>query len=615
MWSLVEAQLVGPSQGKKEVTMGTGKRRIGIIPQVALVFAIGVLLTGQLTFLFQSWLSRFHTIQQTEEFASEITDEVRRAVEEFPAHDWLLRYWYEHYDELSIDYDTDFILGGRTKELCGLFSRRHPEIQLHYATSRELEALPPNDQKLYAEITYSWLITHLNEIKRSYNIEFLYCVVTDETFGTQFFLFSAADEGAVRGTHYEEVYTLGVTVEVSESLEDAMRSAWQNDAYLADAGAYMDYYARLDSIDGHPVLLGLTYSLADMKADAAAQTATESTLAMALQVALSLLCLTFIFLLVLRPLREVQQNIRLYTETKDSHTVVQNLSKIRSRNEIGQLSEDVAGLAEEIDDFLIQIETIAGERERIATELTLANRIQSDMLPNVFPAFPDREDFDIYASMDPAKDVGGDFYDYFLVDDDHLCLVMADVSGKGIPAALFMMASKIIFANNAMMGKSPAEVLRDANAAICKNNRADMFVTAWIGILELSTGKLTAANAGHLYPALAHPGGSFELVKDKHGLFVGVMAGIGYKNYELQLEPGSRLFLYTDGLPEATDAEEKLLGNDRMLTALNSVPDANPRELLENVTQAVADFIGDAEQFDDLTMMCLSYVGPREDAS
>ena len=197
---------------------------------------------------------------------------------------------------------------------------------------------------------------------------------------------------------------------------------------------------------------------------------------------------------------------------------------------------------------------VTAEKERIGTELALATRIQADMLPNIFPAFPDRTDFDIYATMDPAKEVGGDFYDFFLIDDDHLCMVMADVSGKGVPAALFMMASKIILRNNAMMGKSPAKILGPTNA-ICSNNQEEMFVTVWLGILEISTGKLTAANAGHEYPVMKRPDGRFELLKDKHGFVVGGMEGVKYKDYELQLEPGAKLFLYTDGVPEATDAQ------------------------------------------------------------
>jgi sigma-B regulation protein RsbU (phosphoserine phosphatase) len=211
--------------------------------------------------------------------------------------------------------------------------------------------------------------------------------------------------------------------------------------------------------------------------------------------------------------------------------------------------------------------------------------------------------------MDPAKEVGGDFYDFFLVDDDHLCMVMADVSGKGIPAALFMMASKIILANNAMMGKSPSQILTDTNAAICSNNREEMFVTVWLGILEISTGRLTAANTGHEYPAVKSPDGGFELLKDKHGFIIGGMAGAKYKEYELTLEPGSKLFLCTDGVPEATDADEALFGTERMIAALNDAPNGSPGDVLAAVQKSVDAVVGDAEQFDDLTMLCLTYRG------
>jgi len=246
---------------------------------------------------------------------------------------------------------------------------------------------------------------------------------------------------------------------------------------------------------------------------------------------------------------------------------------------------------------------------RIESELDLATRIQADMLPGVFPPYPDRSEFDIYATMDPAKEVGGDFYDFFLIDDDHLCMVMADVSGKGVPAALFMMASKIILANNAQMGKSPARILTDTNAAICSNNREEMFVTVWLGILELSTGKLTAANAGHEYPVLKSPEGTFQLIKDKHGLVIGGMDGINYKEYVMMLRPGEKLFLYTDGVTEATDSEDRLFGTERMLDALNMDPGAVPQQLLKNVRSAVDGFVQEAEQFDDLTMLALQYNG------
>jgi sigma-B regulation protein RsbU (phosphoserine phosphatase) len=205
--------------------------------------------------------------------------------------------------------------------------------------------------------------------------------------------------------------------------------------------------------------------------------------------------------------------------------------------------------------------------------------------------------------MTPAKEVGGDFYDFFLIDNDHLGIVMADVSGKGVPAALFMMMSKILVNNYAMMGESPAKVLEQVNAQICKNNEEEMFVTVWFGVLEISTGKITAANAGHEYPIVKKADGSFELFKDKHGFVIGGMEGMRYKEYEFTLEKGGSLFLYTDGVAEATNAGNELFGTDRMLEALNTEPEAAPEKLLSNMQKAVDDFVGDAPQFDDLTML------------
>ena len=249
------------------------------------------------------------------------------------------------------------------------------------------------------------------------------------------------------------------------------------------------------------------------------------------------------------------------------------------------------------------------EANRLDTELSMATRIQADTLPNIFPAFPERDEFNIYASMKPAKEVGGDFYDFFLIDNDHLGIVMADVSGKGVPAALFMMISKILVQNYASMGLEPKKVLENVNRQICKNNREDMFVTVWFGSLDLNTGKLMAGNAGHEYPVLKKPDGHFELIKDKHGLVIGGMDGVRYSQYELQMDPGAKLFIYTDGVAEATNAQEELFGTDRMVHALQLAENDSPKEILEMVDAAVNSFVGDAPQFDDLTMLCIEFVG------
>ena len=282
---------------------------------------------------------------------------------------------------------------------------------------------------------------------------------------------------------------------------------------------------------------------------------------------------------------------------------------ISTGDEVENLGLIMADMERDLAEYEENLERITAEKERISMELSLATRIQAAMLPHIFPPFPDRKEFDLYAVMDPAREVGGDFYDYFLIDDDHLCLIMADVSGKGVPAALFMMACKIILDSCAMLGQSAADILTRTNEAVCSNNQEEMFVTVWLGILEISTGKLSTASAGHEYPALKQPGEEFALQKEKHGLVLGGMEGVRYQEYTLQLEPGSKLFLYTDGVPEATDGNGVLFGTDRMLDALNERPDASPEEILRNVRGAVDGFVKDAEQFDDLTMLCMEYRG------
>ena len=281
----------------------------------------------------------------------------------------------------------------------------------------------------------------------------------------------------------------------------------------------------------------------------------------------------------------------------------------RTGDEIEILAESFANLSRKTVEYVDEVKRVTAEKERIGTELQMARQIQEGMLPNIFPPFPDRLEFDLFASMDPAKEVGGDFYDFFLTDDDHLVLVMADVSGKSVPGALFMMASKIILHMYASQSGSPAEILSNMNQAICANNAMEMFVTVWLGILEISTGKLVAANAGHEYPVIKRADGMFELFKDRHGFVIGGMEGAKYKEYALQFLPGDKLFLYTDGVPEAMDEAKEMFGIERMLKELNRHRNDIPADILVSMHEAVDAFADGAEQFDDLTMLCLEYRG------
>ncbi len=322
-----------------------------------------------------------------------------------------------------------------------------------------------------------------------------------------------------------------------------------------------------------------------------------------------LVVLIFLYFRLIRPITRVQTEIRDYTKVQNSAKAIEKLTATRQRNEVGKLSDDLVLMMQEIDRYVEEVVSMTAEQERIGAELNVATQIQADMLPQVFPPFPDRNEFDLFASMTPAKEVGGDFYDFFLIDDDHLALVIGDVSGKGVPAALFMVISKTLIKNRAMSGGSPAEILTEVNKSLCEGNSSKMFVTVWLAILTISTGHVVEANAGHESPAIRHGEDGFSIYKTRHGFVMGGRKSLTYKEDAFDLEPGDVLFVYTDGVPEATDGKAELFGKERMLEALNRAQDCTPDELLPAVRREIDAFVGDAPQFDDLTMMALRYKG------
>ncbi len=334
-----------------------------------------------------------------------------------------------------------------------------------------------------------------------------------------------------------------------------------------------------------------------------------------LTVAFSLVLIRITSKTVAEPIQKLSKAAEQLVEEEqaggNSDTSIFTNLTIRSKDEVGALYDSLSQMERDINVYIRDLLTVTAEKERIGAELSVATQIQADMLPSIFPAFPERKEFDIFATMTPAKEVGGDFYDFFLVDDDHLALVMADVSGKGIPAAMFMVIAKTLIKNRAQMGDSPGEILRNVNNQLCDGNEAELFVTVWLAIIELSTGKGVAANAGHEHPAFCKENGEYELVIYRHSLPVATMEGVRFKERSFQLQPGDTLFVYTDGVTEATNLNNELFGTERMLEALNSCAHGSPQEQLSCLRQAIDGFVGEAPQFDDITMMCVHYSGPE----
>ena len=320
----------------------------------------------------------------------------------------------------------------------------------------------------------------------------------------------------------------------------------------------------------------------------------------------SVFATVFIRRQVIHPVRKAAKEASRFSEEKTKGEPLGELSKYQ---DILKLAVSIDAMETDMVEYMNNLTTITADKERIVAELNFARDIQANSIPNDFPAFPDRKEFDIYASMDPAKEVGGDFYNFFLVDDDHLALVIGDVSGKGIPAALFMMVTNILITMRTRMGGTPAEVLEFVNNELCEHNEAEMFCTLWMGILEISTGKVIEVNAGHENPVIYRKGIGYEERKTKHNIALATMPGIKYKNHEFELGVGDKIFVYTDGVPEATDANNHMYTMERLVDRLNGIKDYKMKETLERVHQSVNTFVGSAPQFDDLTMLGLEYLG------
>lgn len=276
-------------------------------------------------------------------------------------------------------------------------------------------------------------------------------------------------------------------------------------------------------------------------------------------------------------------------------------------NEIKWLSDSFNNMIDKIELYIADIKNITAEKERIGAELNVATKIQADMLPRIFPAFPEREEFDICATMNPAKEVGGDFYDFFMVDERHLAIVMADVSGKGVPAALFMVIGKTLIKDHTQLGKDLGDVFSEVNDLLCESNNEGLFITAFEGVLDLVTGEFRYVNAGHEVPFICRKGENFQPYKIRAGFVLAGMEGMRYKCGSMQLEPGDKVFQYTDGVTEATNKDTELYGMQRLEKILCENKDQSPTELLLRIKEDIDAFVGEAPQFDDITMLCLEF--------
>ncbi len=579
------------------------KYKVGLVFQVAIFFVIGVVVTGLLAYGILERVYESGVKTQKETLASQISNETRDLITEYPAWEWMLDYWFKNSDKLDLEYDA----GEKTDIKARAFVKRNKGFIISTATKEEIQALSEEDQKEYAEITYNWILQSFNSITKSYQVSFLYCMACSDDYKKATFLINGNAGKLKRGTKYGQAYLMGVTVDTTPAQEKSISKAIIKNDFLVASGDFIDKYQYLKAIGKKHYIVGVTYDLKAFEKEVNAQTITGVGFFVMLQIVLSVLCLVLIYIFNLKPLKSVQSSVQQYGYSKNVEEAIEQLERIKTHNEIEALSIDLVDMIKSIKSYIGEIALINKEKERIATELNIATRIQSEMLPSVFPPFPQRDEINLYASMDPAKEVGGDFYDFFFVDEKHIALVMADVSGKGVPAALFMVIAKVLIKNRMQMGDTPAEALRNVNNQLCENNGSGMFVTVWLALIDIETGDGLAANAGHEHPVLKRKDGSFELIKYRHSPAVAIMEDMEFREHSFHIEPGDMIFVYTDGVTEAQNASNELYGEERMIEALNKCVDCDITGVVNGIKESIDEYVNGATQFDDITMLAFVF--------
>lgn len=470
------------------------------------------------------------------------------------------------------------------------------------------------EETLQKDAEYEEVYAYLERMRRMLQVKYLYVVVPRENDYMYIWTASGAQDKDIAILGFAESYYQGG----EKYMKEAMSSeGWgihpllvtNNDEYGYVASAYAPL---VDPAGNCVALVGVDLAMNQVEEEI------DRFLYMfaAFMAAVMLLggCLFYreISRVIITPLLALNASLEEYAGEKmrkgESLAI-----ELHTGDEIERLADSAVTMSRELQTYMRDFEKATRDKERIETELNVATDIQMHMLPSIFPPFPERPEFDIYASSVPAKEVGGDFYDFFLVDEDHVAVVMADVSGKGVPAALFMVIAKTLIKNRTQISNSlsPARILYDVNNQLCEGNEAGMFVTVWLAIMQISTGKGMVANAGHGSPMVRRAGGQYEHIVGKHAAAVAMMEGIRFKEQEFDLQPGDSFFVCTDGVTEAIDKDETLFGVERLREALNEKPEAEPKESLALVKKHMDAFVGDVEQFDDITMLNFAYYGAR----
>ncbi len=538
-------------------------------------------------------------LEAKDEKVEEALLHLRDKVETVPQLEGVVGYWSEYPKEILLPMTED------EQAYMDEFYRKGKEW---YTNELDFYQETPEHQKAMAKNLYYWPLSYFVNEQYAGNFDLLYYMdISRDDFG-KIYVNGNAD--------YTNLY-LGITSKV-------LGGHYKDFAKVRGNSGEDTFYTMVSGIDGKEWFVGFAPVRTDGGRDTAVVIGMDwSSFSAGLNDSILTIQLIFAGILALAggfilltlyftavwPVKTIQQGIRSYMAHNDSEGFIRNMHEIQSNNEFGALADDLSELTVSLENY--SQENILLERAQAMSnaERQLASKMQNDMLPKAFPEIPEAV---MAAVMIPARDVGGDFYDVFMIDDTHMVLVIADVAGKGTPAALLGTSAQTSVRHYARMGMPPEEILANLNNEICEKDMDSMFVTIWVGIMDITTGDVKTANAGHEYP-LIRTGGNYILFRDQHEMPVGSVEDRVYIPSHFRMFPGDELVVYTDGFPEAINAEEELYGMNRMIDELNTDNTGVPKMIISNLILSVQKFAGETEQFDDMTILCLRYNGPRKE--
>ena len=445
----------------------------------------------------------------------------------------------------------------------------------------------------------------LDKLTITTELAFIYVTIPDESYESRVYIFDTVHPDVINGKAYPlgqvnslKKYEASYVERLKKVMDDG--TPYIRFAYTK-TGGHVTTAIPVKDASGTPVaILSIVKPMSEIKTF---KSRYLKVFFISSALITALFILVYIFILVytvVRPIRLITHETAHFARHKGF--LSGKLKQIRGNNELGILSRAVEKMSVDMQKYIDDLTHATAEKERLSAELNVATQIQANMLPQIFPPYSRCPDLELYATMDPAKEVGGDFYDFFMIDDDHFAIIVGDVSGKGVPAALFMVIAKTLLKNACVQKLGPAQIFELVNNQLCEGNDAGLFVTCWLGILRLSTGELRFANAGHTPPLWCHEG-SFNYLHSKPNLMLAGMEGAPYKEHSVVMAAHDRLFVYTDGITEATNASNELYGEERLLSAIQKTKSLSTRDALDSVRKDIDAFVKEAAQFDDITML------------